>query len=145
MSAPPSPTIMVSGCVQPDSSNSHVYKPDRLEVLKPCIAVTGVIDFIRQERDGDFHIGLKLDSQFAGLVNACNATCLRGAEHGELVVEPVCMTTPTQGDAVSSCAGYHNPIRIPPVGSHVRMTGAYVLDLDHGWTEIHPLQEVDVI
>ena len=136
---------MVSGCVQPDASNSHVYNPDRLQVLEPCITVTGTIDFIRHEADGDRHIGLKLDPQFSGLVNACNSTCDKGAEHGDLVVEPVCVTTPTQADAVSSCVGYQTPLVIPPVGSHVSMTGAYVLDRDHGWTEIHPLQEVHVI
>jgi hypothetical protein len=135
---------MASGCVEPNATDSHVYSPDRLRILEPCIAVTGRIDFIRHEKDGDYHIGLKLDPQFAGLTNSCNSTCLNGAEHGDLVVEPVCMTTPTQSDAVSSCVGYHNPIVIPPIGSRVSMTGAYVLDLDHGWTEIHPLQEVHV-
>ncbi len=141
----PSPPVVVAGCVQPDSSSSHVYNPDRLQVLKPCISVTGTIDFIRHEADGDLHVGLKLDQQFAGLVNPCNATCLKGAEHGDLVVEPVCEGTVTQADAKSACVGYHNPLVIPPVGSHVEMGGAYVLDRDHGWTEIHPLQEVHVI
>lgn len=137
--------IVAGGCVEPDSTASHVYHPDRLKILQPCITVTGVIEFIRHEPDGDYHVGLKLDPQFQDLVNSCNSTCLDGAEHGDLVVEPVCMTTPTQADAVGACAGYRNPIVIPPVGSHVSMTGAYVLDLDHGWTEIHPLQEVHVL
>jgi hypothetical protein len=137
--------LPASTCVQPKAADSHVYNPDRLRVLQPCITVTGRIDFIRHEPDGDFHVGLKLDPQFAGLVNSCNATCLGGAEHGDLIVEPVCMTTPTQADAISSCVGYHNPMVIPPVGSHVSMTGTYVLDLDHGWTEIHPLVEVHVV
>jgi hypothetical protein len=107
--------------------------------------VTGTIEFIRSERDGDFHVGLKLDPEFSGLVNGCNVTCSGGAARGDLVVEPVCVTAPLNAAAVGSCAGYRNPIVIPPVGSHVSMTGAYVLDLDHGWTEIHPLQEVHVI
>lgn len=136
---------VASKCIQPDAPGSHVYSPDRLEVLNPCVTVTGYIDFIRHEADGDFHIGLRLDARYAGLVNACNRTCLNGAEQGDLVVEPVCMNTPTQADAVKSCVGYHNPLVIPPVGSHVQMTGAYVLDLDHGWTEIHPLMSVRVI
>jgi hypothetical protein len=142
----PTPAAAVSACVQPGAANSHVYSPDRLQVLNPCVTVTGVIAFIRHEVDGDYHIGLKLDPAFASLVNACNATCDKGAEHGDLVVEPVCMTAPTQADAVGSCVGYRNPLRIPPVGSHVSMTGAYVLDLDHGgWAELHPLMEVHVL
>lgn len=141
----PSPTGTPATCVQPADSNSHVYNPDRLQVLQPCISVTGTIDFIRHEPDGDYHIGLKVDPQYASLPNTCNTTCINGAEHGDLVIEPVCVLPVTQADAVASCTGYHNPIQIPPVGSHVEMTGAYVLDKAHGWTELHPLVEVHVI
>src|ERR1700694_805087 len=138
----PSP---VAGCVLPNTSNSHVYNPDRLVVLdpaNPCRSVTGTIDFIRHEPYGDYHTGLKLDSQYANLVNSCNATCAGGAEHGDLVVEPVCVLPVTQSDAISACTGYHNPIVIPAVGSHVEMFGAWVNDTLHGWTELHPLSEV---
>ncbi len=138
------PTTVANGCVQPADPNSHVYNPNRLKVLQPCITVTGTIDFIRKEADGDYHIGLKLDSQFAGLVNSCNSTCANGAEHGDLVVEPVCELTVTQADAIATCAGYHNTMVIPPVGSHVSVRGAYVLDTAHGWLEIHPAVEIKV-
>lgn len=141
----PSPTTSSSAataCVQPSDPSSHVYHPDRLRVLQPCIEVSGTIDFERKEADGDYHIGLKLDPQYASLVNACNTTCLNGAEHGDLVLEPVCELQVTQADAVSACAGYHNPLVVPLVGAHVIATGAYVLDLDHGWTEIHPLMSI---
>ena len=50
-----------------------------------------------------------------------------------------------QTQRTGSTASDHNPIVIPPVGSHVSITGAYVLDLDHGWTEIQHLQEVHVL
>jgi hypothetical protein len=141
----PVPSQTPSACVLPTDPNSHVYHPDRLQVLNSCISVTGKIDFIRHEPDGDLHIGLILDPQFANLVNSCNVTCANGAEHGDLVIEPVCVTSPTQADAVSSCVGYKNSIVIPPVGSHVEMTGAFVLDTTHGWREIHPLVEVHTI
>jgi hypothetical protein len=144
-SALTSPSSLANGCVQPSDLNSHVYHPDRLKVLQACITVTGKIDFIRKEADGDYHIGLKLDSQFAALVNSCNTTCLNGAEHGDLVIEPVCELPVTQADAVASCAGYHNSMVIPPVGSHVSVKGAYVLDTAHGWTELHPAVEIKVI
>ena len=140
----PSPSSTAIVCVEPSDPNSHVYNPDRLQVINPCISVTGTIDFIRTEKDGDYHIGLKLDSQYANLVNDCNSTCLNGAEHGDLVVEPVCMNPPTQADAVSSCTNYSNPIVIPSVGTHVEMRGALVLDTTHGWMEIHPLVEAHV-
>jgi hypothetical protein len=141
----PTPAPTSSACVQPSDLGSHVYNPDRLQVIQPCISVTGTIDFIRHEADGDYHIGLKVDPQYANLPNSCNTTCANGAEHGDLVVEPVCMTIPTQADAVGSCVGYANPIMTPPVGTHVEMTGAYVKDLIHGWLEIHPLSKVHII
>lgn len=143
VSVAPSPSATAAtACTQPSDPSSHVYHPDRLQVLQPCITVSGLIDFERKEADGDYHIGLKLDPQYASLVNACNATCLNGAEHGDLVLEPVCELPVTQADAVSACVSYHNPIVVPPVGAHVTVTGAYVLDLDHGWTEIHPVMTI---
>ncbi len=147
--SPPPPALpsspSASVCVQPGDPASHVYNPARLKVLQACIIVTGTIDFIRHEADGDYHIGLALDPQFAALVNDCNATCLGGVEHGDLVVEPVCVVSATQADALPACADYHNPLVIPPVGSHVSMQGALVVDLIHGWVEIHPLVAVHVV
>jgi hypothetical protein len=145
VSPAPSSTVVSSKCVQPDDPASHVYHPDRLDVLEPCITASGAIAFERREPDGDYHIGLKLDPQFAGLVNACNATCLNGAEHGDLVLEPICELPVTQADAVAACTGYHNPLIVPPIGSHVIVTGPHVLDLDHGWLEIHPVASLVVM
>jgi hypothetical protein len=139
------PSATASGCVQPNDPNSHVYHPYRLQVIQPCITVTGVIDFKRKEADGDYHVGVKLDPQYADLVNDCNRTCLGGAEHGDLVVEPVCELSVTQADAVASCQGYRNPLVVPPVSSPVEVKGAYVLDVDHGWLEIHPAMSINAI
>ena len=139
----PSPSpIPRAACVQPNDPSSHVYNPDRLRVIQSCITASGTVDFERKEADGDYHVGLKLDPQYANLVNTCNATCLNAAEHGDLVVEPVCELPVTQADAVAACAGYHNPIVLPQVGAHVTVTGAYVVDVDHGWAEIHPLMTI---
>lgn len=114
--------------------HSHVYSPDRLRLLSPCVTVSGVIDAIRTERDGDLHVLLRLDPGQSRFLNAENAL-----EEGDLVLEPVCVNRPTQADAVSACSGYTNPLTIPAVGSHVSATGAWVLDLDHEWLEIHPV------
>jgi hypothetical protein len=114
--------------------HAHVYNPDRLRILAACVTVTGVIDAIRKEKDGDLHVLLHLDPGEEKYINAKNAL-----EGGDLVLEPVCVSQPTQADAVSSCSGYTNPLSIPPVGSHVSVTGPWVLDLDHGWLEIHPV------
>lgn len=138
-SAPQSVSPTTSSC-QPTDQDQYVYNPDRLQVQAACIAVTGTIDFMRAEPDGDWHIGLKLDSQYANFVNSCNSTCANGAEHGDLVVEPVCVLSVTQADAISTCAKDPDPLTsLPQVGDHVWMQGRYVLDTTHGWTELHPL------
>jgi len=137
-----SPPQTASGCLLPGDPRSHVYHPQRLEVIQPCISVSGVIDFERKEKDGDVHVGLKLDPQYAGLVNDCNRTCLNGAEHGDLILEVVCALPVVQADAVAACAGYQNPLVIPPVGAHITAVGPYVLDLDHGWLEIHEVTAI---
>ena len=97
-----------------------VYHPYRLEVLSPLKTVSGVVYSIRHESDKDYHLNLKLDSQYANLINAKNIS----VEHGCLVVEVIPM------DA--------GKVPVPSVGQHVTVTGAYVLDKDHGWNEIHP-------
>jgi hypothetical protein len=99
------------------------------------VTVTGTIDVIRTESDGDLHVLLRLDPGQGKYINAKNVS----AERGDLVLEPVCVNIPTQTDAISACQGYQNRIPIPAIGTHASVTGAWVLDLDHGWMEIHPV------
>jgi hypothetical protein len=46
-----------------------VYKDKRLTRIQQCIEVTGTIHRTKKENDGDDHIQLKVDPQFAGLLN----------------------------------------------------------------------------
>jgi hypothetical protein len=130
----------------------HVYNPQRLTVKQKCVAVTGTImdatngqhsDGVRHEADGDTHGWLKVDSEFKNLLNAGNLS----DEGGNLVFEIVCMFKVTQADAIASCpSSFHNPVKIPPVGSHVRIVGTYVQDTNHSkWMEIHPVTSITVI
>ena len=67
--------------------------------------------------DGDVHMTLAVDEPYRDLLN--------GANEGLLVVELM----PRDGG--------HLPA--PEAGAHVVLTGAWVLDTDHGWNEIHPV------
>ena len=130
-------TTTTNSCDQ--SLWNHVYNPARLQVIDSCKTVTGTIESIRTEADGDFHIRLKLDSQFSNLINSAN---IKG-QHGDMVVEPICINPVTQADAISACQNYHQNIGVPPVGTHVEITGSYVLDREHGsWAEIHPVTSI---
>jgi hypothetical protein len=122
---------------------THVYNPQRLTVYSPCEHVRGIVEIIRTEADGDYHILVhvdpgQVDPHGGAWINACNTSCINGAEHGDLVTEPVCEHNVTQSDAVNACVGYTNPATLPKVGDHVLVSGPWVLDTTHGWLELHP-------
>jgi hypothetical protein len=119
---------------------NHVYNPTRLQQLTSCLTATGVIDESDVDADGDQHFLLKLDPGQDSLVNKRNAK----KKGGELVLEIVCANPAKLKKAKSACAGYTNPVPIPAVGAHVRVTGTYVIDTHNGWTEIHPVSHFDV-
>jgi hypothetical protein len=145
---PSSPSRITPSSV-PTSSNgcdqtlwNHVYNPARLQVVDNCKSVTGVIESKRVEKDGDFHIRVKLDPQFSNLINSANIK----NQFGDLVVEPICVNKVTQADAISACQNFRQNISIPPIGSHVKVIGSYVLDTEHGnWAEIHPVTSITTI
>lgn len=118
----------------------HVYNPKRLKVIEDCKEVTGTVEAIDAELDGDYHILLRPDSQFANLVNQLNLEKFAG----DLVVEAICELKPQREGALKSCQGYKSSLQIPKIGGHVRVLGSYVLDLGHGWTEIHPVSSIVV-
>lgn len=137
-----------------DTLWKHVYHPSRLAVQDKCVSVTGTIvdatvnekvrhkDGVRHEPDGDTHGWLKLDPGQDKFVNDIN----KRDEQGNLIFEIICKFPVTQADAKSACKGFKNSVKLPPVGSHVTITGSWVKDNDHnGWLEIHPVTSITVI
>jgi hypothetical protein len=147
---PPNPgSNSLAGCG--DALWQHVYHPYRLLVMNECVTVSGTIvdatngrnsDGVRHEADGDTHGWLRPDPQFANLLNNGNTT----AENGNLVFEIVCHYPVTQADAKPACSTFGDQTAIPPVGSHVAITGTFVQDTNHQrWNEIHPVSRIVVI
>src|SRR5205809_2873813 len=116
----------------------HVFLPTRLHIVNPCITTTGVIKSINAENDGDFHIGLLADN--SSLINQANIKF----ENGDLVLEVICQNPVSRPEVGSACDNFNRPpLSIPPVGSHVTVTGSYVLDTrNNRWAEIHPVTSI---
>ena len=132
------PTSTAAAACAPTDQDQYVYSPDRLVVEAGCIHVTGVVEAVRTEADGDFHILLALDPAYAHLLTPAN----QGEELGDLVVEPICVGAVSQTSAMAACASDPDPLRppYPGVGDKIWMEGRFVFDLDHGgWAELHPL------
>jgi hypothetical protein len=120
---------------------SHVYRRERFEIRNRCAVVTGVVAAKRSEPDGDRHIRVTVDAEFESLLNDKNRT----AQHGDLVVEPICVRAVTQPSAQGFCNDFQSTVPNFPVGTRVRVKGPYVLDKEHGWMEIHPVHTMTEI
>jgi hypothetical protein len=114
----------VGVCPPPAKTLAGVYHPDRLVVLDPCQKASGVIRDVRDEEDGDLHILVLLDGPYRRLLNAGNYS----QQHGWLVVE-----------FMARDAGH---LPEPNSGARITIWGAWVLDTDHGWREIHPVYKM---
>ena len=135
----PVPTPPAPARVQCDATLwRHVYHAYRLHVISPCKTVTGTVETVRREPDGDLHIGLQAGKD---LVNAANVRY----QHGLLVIEAICEGAVTQADAVAMCRGFTPVVKAPRPGQMIAVTGSYVLDADHGWLEIHPVTVLAVV
>jgi hypothetical protein len=130
-----------SACTDPACIWSHVYNPSRLQTVKSGITASGTVADKREEADGDYHILVQLDTQYANLTNQANVNL----QHGWLVVEIICVLPVTQQDAIAACQNYTNTIPIPNIGQHITFSGPYVLDSEHSyWAEVHPVYSLTI-
>jgi hypothetical protein len=130
-------SIMRTPSLCRDSNNisGHIYNPARLQVFKDCVTVSGIVNSVITEDDGDYHVWFHVDSQYANMPNSVN----NDYRQGDLLAEIICATTVNQQDAVLACESYNNQIPLPMMNQNITVTGPYVLDSTHGWMEIHPV------
>lgn len=134
-----------------------VYIPERLKVSDRCLTASGIVDCLKSEPDGDIHIRLRLDPQYARLLRPANSlqTCLdQPGPH--LVVEVI----PQHPEDVfrtndADAGGFISP-PTPSPGDHITVTGPYVVDSNilhrvlyqgrpaENWAEIHPAWAIRV-
>lgn len=151
------PPQLRSGECKPGDPLAGVYLPSRLAVKNACATVTGTVDCVQPEPDGDIHIRLRPDPPYRRLLTAANARqqCANQKDP-HLVVEII----PQFGEGLfednsATTGGFLTPTA-PVAGDHVSVTGPYVWDrnllhdLDYpgsnvkDWAEIHPAWNVTV-
>ena len=135
-----------------------VYVSGRLRLIDRCMTVSGTVDCLKVEPDGDVHVRLRVDPQSAGLLQPANSlqTC---ADHPgpHLVVEII--PQHPQGilfrTNVADAGGFIDP-RVPAPGEHITVTGPYAIDTNslhrvlyqgraaENWAEIHPAWAIRV-
>jgi len=101
---------------------SHIYNSGRLEVIDKCIGVTGTVDKVIKEDDGDYTIHILLDQGFEVLLGEQNIDKYNGA----LLVRAICQHK--DKEKKEECKSLDKPLAIPAKGAHVRVVGSYVLD-----------------
>jgi hypothetical protein len=126
----------------PGDPLAGVHDPGRLGVTKPCQTITGKVCQLEfSEGDGDKAFDVIVDPQYRKLlkstnVNQCAAVDSRLALHLETI---------PQSDAGSAFKSPVAQTLALKVGYRVSVTGPLVQDNWHGgWTEIHPVEFVDV-
>jgi hypothetical protein len=119
-----------------------VHNPDRLQVLNPCAHAAGAVVDVAHEDDGDYHIWFTPDAPYAYLMNSENHFQARPAMLAEITPDCPASTIPPDAAAAARCP--RSKLPVPVIGQHVAIDGPWVLDADHGWREIHPVDSIQI-
>ncbi len=117
-----------------------MWQPDRLRVLKPCQHAAGVVVQVITEPDGDRHLWFHVDPSYESLLNAENHFQGKPAMLAEITPDCPLETNPPDANSAARCPASHLPI--PGPGDRIDIYGPWVMDLDHGWNEIHPVDSI---
>ena len=130
------------------SPNDGVHGPDRLKVLSGCVAFQGTVtERPVKNPDGDVSFEASPDPGYGSTLNAHNRS--EGGLHIEVVPrdQPGCTPgrTVVFGDIpdLGKCSGRN--VAGPLLGAHVRIIGAWVLDRNNNWYEIHPTWRITIL
>lgn len=108
-------------CPPASQALDGMWHPSRLFVIDPCVRAVGTVVGIEHIEDGDVHIYLAVTPHYRNLLNRANYL----KHSGTLVVE----FTPRDGG--------HLPT--PHLNDRVMLIGAWVIDSDESWQELHPV------
>jgi len=116
----------------------RTYNPSRLQVIQRCISVTGTVEEVGANSDGDYHMLLRLETGQENLLKRKNMK----NKKGRLVLEIVCANPVQEKKVGTTCNGFSNPLPLPKIGDRIKVWGSYVIDTNNGWAEIHPVTKI---
>lgn len=134
-----SPTVGPDGC-RTGPPEAGVQNPDRLRVLDRCKHAEGVAVDVVREDDGDYHVWLAVDAGYEYLLNSEDHFQARPALLAEITPDCPLATNPPDAQTAARCP--RSTLPIPVIGQHVAVDGPWVLDTNHGWREIHPVDSI---
>jgi hypothetical protein len=66
-----------------------------------------------------------------------------GPRQGKVLIEAICQIPAQYTKSIVAYNGaQQNFFKIPHTGTHVFITGSYVLDAENNWREIHPVASI---
>ena len=151
------PQALKSGQCKAGDPLAGVHLPARLTVKSACATVTGTVDCVQSELDGDVHIRLRPDPSYRRLLTAANAFQQCPNEKDPHLVVEIIPQVGRDGFKDNSAAkgGFVTPLA-PAAGQHISVTGPLVWDTNllhdliypgHNvadWAEIHPAWNVTI-
>jgi hypothetical protein len=111
-------------------------------VLDPCRHAAGIVVDVAHEDDGDYHLWFTPDPAYIQLMNSENHFQARPAMLAEITPDCPAASNPADAHAASLCPRTRLPI--PRIGDRISIDGPWVLDTDHGWREIHPVDSIQI-
>lgn len=118
-----------------DCPCNRIHHPQRLVLLDSSKTLTGRVEKVESDIDGDTHIQLRVGDSTLLVKNNYKD------ENGCMVAEIVCSSP----SIFPVCFFYKNKITIPKKGDSIEIEGPFVFDKGHNITEIHPILKLKVL
>jgi hypothetical protein len=95
------------------------------------------------EDDGDYHVWIVLDPAYSDLLNAENHFQGKPTMLAEIVPDCPANSPPANSSSAEDCPA--TKLTVPSAGLRVAIDGPWVLDTNHGWREIHPVDTLVIL
>jgi len=105
--------------------------------------VTGIVAVTQPEPDGDHHIWFRVDAGYEYLLNAENHFQAKPSLLAEITPNCALGTNPPNAESAVRCP--RSTLLLPRTGDHIAIDGPWVLDTEHGWNEIHPVESIQIL